>query len=245
MQLIKTARGGITTHHGEDAGRSRRHVGIDIGHGNSTAADLRMVAPAAGRVIAAGWDGTYGLRVIIEHPDGSRSLVAHMDRLAVGVGYNVDQGSDIGVMGRTGGPWGSIAGWFVHGHQEYHVGGIAVDPLAYMGEGTPQTGTPITRKQADPMTIYQAPSPSGNPHIGDGWMYVQGVDGPLRAVDNSEGSAIEARGDFIAKWHGNDIWSLITRVGLREYEPLRGDLRMQNGTPVMGPGKLTGRIIYG
>ena len=142
MNIIKTARGGITTRHGEEAGRSRPHVGIDIGHGNETADDLRMVAPAAGRVVAASWDGTYGRRVIIEHPDGTRSLVAHMASLAVDVGDHVEQGQTIGVMGRTGGPWGSVAGWYVHGHQEYHVGGIAVDPLAYMGGGSAQTGTP-------------------------------------------------------------------------------------------------------
>lgn len=140
MNLIKTARGRITTYHGEDAGRSRPHVGIDIGHGDGTPDDLHMVAPAAGRVVAASWEGTYGNRVIIQHPDGSRSLIAHMASLGVSAGQEVEQGQGIGVMGRTGGPWGSIAGWFVHGHQEYHVGGIAVDPLAYMDGGTAHTG---------------------------------------------------------------------------------------------------------
>ena len=134
VQIIKTARGGITTYHGEDAGRTFPHVGIDIGHGNMTDHDRRMVAPAAGSVTAAGWSGTYGNRVIITHDDGTWSLIAHMDTLAISVGDYVQQGQQIGVMGRTGGPWGSIAGWFVHGHQEYHLAnGTAVNPLDYLG----------------------------------------------------------------------------------------------------------------
>ncbi|MGG7509442.1 murein hydrolase activator EnvC family protein [Plantibacter sp. YIM 135249] len=133
MQLIKTARGNITTFHGEDAGRAHAHVGIDIGHGASTAADLALIAPEAGIVRVAGWDGTYGNRVIIEHPDGTWSLIAHMAAFFVRAGDQVTRAQSIGVMGRTGGPWGSVAGWFVHAHQEYHLAdGTAVDPLDYI-----------------------------------------------------------------------------------------------------------------
>ncbi|TFC59398.1 MULTISPECIES: M23 family metallopeptidase [unclassified Cryobacterium] len=133
VQIVKTARGGITSEHGESVGRSRPHIGVDIGHGNSTNEDLLMVAPAGGVVTAAGWSGTYGNRVIITHADGTWSLIAHMDSLAVAKGDQVKQGQKIGVMGRTGGPWGSIAGWFVHGHQEYHLAdGTAVNPLDYL-----------------------------------------------------------------------------------------------------------------
>lgn len=142
MRLIKTARGRVTTEHGEDIGRGFLHRGIDIGHGDATAADLRLVAPAGGRVTAAGWDGTYGNRVIITHPDGTSSLIAHMARILVGVGDELDQGDDIGVMGSTGGPWA------VHAHQEYRVDGIAVDPIPYM---TATAGTPGTDLEEDDM----------------------------------------------------------------------------------------------
>lgn len=123
---------------------------------------------------------------------------------------------------------------------------LVSDPWPYIAAALNRKPTSTTRStQEEPMTVYQAPSPSGDPHIGDGWMYVQNADGPLRPVDNSEGSAIVASGAFIAQWHGKDIWSLATRVGLREYEPMPAGSRMANGTPLLGPGKLTGRVIFG
>lgn len=218
MQLIKTARGGITTRHGEDAGRSRPHVGIDIGHGNSTAEDLRMVAPAAGKVTAAGWSGTYGLRVIIAHPDGSESLIAHMDRLAVGVGYEVAQGDDIGVMGRTGGPWGSIAGWFVHGHQEYHVGGIAVDPLLYMAGG-PMAGQPApTPYQEDSMANIVHTYPADRT---DSRVFGLDLDDPARPmwpVNGGEFAAGNKRGVPVVEMSPSDFQEAMRKRGIFKFD---------------------------
>lgn len=138
MQLIKAARGNINTQHGEDAGRSFPHVGIDIGWGGGT----ELYAPARGRITWA-WVGTYGNRCIITHPDGTWSLIAHADTFFGTNGRDVEQGEHIGTMGRTGGPWGT-AGWYVHAHQEYHLAnGAAVDPIAYMSATAGGNYTPI------------------------------------------------------------------------------------------------------
>ncbi|GLU91359.1 M23 family metallopeptidase [Agromyces sp. NBRC 114283] len=142
VTIIKTARGRITTRHGEDIGRdaytgAKGHVGIDIGHGDATAEDLRLVAPASGKITAAGRYGSYGNRVVIAHGDGTWSLIAHMARILVSAGDDVGQGQDIGVMGNTG----TV---FVHAHQEYHrADGSAVDPLAYMSTTAGGPGTEI------------------------------------------------------------------------------------------------------
>lgn len=133
VRIIKAAKGNINTKHGEDAGRSFPHVGIDIGWGEG----LELFAPADGFMTWARV-GTYGNRVIIKHDDGTWSLIAHAAVFWV-QNARVQQGQHIGTMGRTGGPWGA-AGWFVHCHQEYHLAnGAAVDPLKYMGS-TPAGG---------------------------------------------------------------------------------------------------------
>lgn len=121
------------------------------------------------------------------------------------------------------------------------------DTSSFAGNGG---ATPITNTvhEEDDMTIYRAVTASTDGRIGKGYCYVQDAAGPLRAVDNSEGSVIvakEAKGlVFIADWNGDDIRSLITRVGILEYQAMPAGAKMSTGTPLIGPGKLTGRIIY-
>ncbi|GAB3125952.1 M23 family metallopeptidase [Glaciibacter psychrotolerans] len=229
-RLIKTARGGITSEHGESVGRTNPHVGIDIGHGNSTADDLRMVAPADGRVTYAGWSkgSTYGNHVIITHADGTWSRIAHMDSLAVKVGDTVTQGQTIGVMGRTGGPWGSKAGWFVHGHQEYHLAdGRAVNPLDYMSTTAATGTTPLE----DDMTPAQEKM-LAEVH----WMLSERVRPQLNALHDGTGGAVHKKLDIIA-------WALTDpKAGLRK---MVGDLITKlipswNGHPVL-PADKTGK----
>lgn len=128
MQIIKTARGRITGHFGDQnvpGANVARHTGTDIGHGDMTPDDLRLVAPAAGTVTAAGRWGTYGNRVEIDHGGGWSSLIAHMERIDVEVGEQLAQRADIGVMGSTGGNWP------VHAHQELRYRGTPVDAENY------------------------------------------------------------------------------------------------------------------
>lgn len=135
VTIVKTARGRLTSRHGEDIGRGFPHVGIDIGHGDATPDDLRLVAPAAGYMTWAPV-GSYGRRAIIRHDDGSWSLIAHAERWFYDETY-VAQLQDIGVMGNTGTQ-------YVHAHQEYHLpDGTAVDPLAYMTAAAGGDYTPL------------------------------------------------------------------------------------------------------
>lgn len=164
VSLIKAALGNINTRHGENAGRGFPHVGIDIGWGGG----LDLYAPAAGW-LSWDWVGTYGRRAIIRHDDGTWSLLAHAEAWFVD-DARVEQGQHIGLMGRTGGPWGT-AGWFVHCHQEYHLAnGTAVDPLAYMGAPAGLPATPIPppehREDDTEMPIIALENERGKPELG-------------------------------------------------------------------------------
>ncbi len=69
-----------------------------------------VVAAADGIVIpdttygdgVGGWNGGYGLFVLIEHPDGIRTRYAHLSEITVSVGTMVTKGRTIGRIGNTG-----------------------------------------------------------------------------------------------------------------------------------------------
>ncbi|MET0725934.1 MAG: peptidoglycan DD-metalloendopeptidase family protein [Leifsonia sp.] len=133
MRIIKGARGNITGHFGDTGvpgAHVPKHLGMDIGHGNKTAADLRVGAPAAGRIISAGWLGTYGNHIQIDHGydengDHWTSLLGHLESFNRSSG-TVDEDEDIAVMGDTGGDWPT------HLHQELRRNGIPVNPEDYL-----------------------------------------------------------------------------------------------------------------
>ncbi len=62
-------------------------------------------AAASGKVIVAkpsGYNGGYGLYVVIKHPNGTQTLYAHMSKVRAFVGQEVEQGQVIGEIGSTG-----------------------------------------------------------------------------------------------------------------------------------------------
>lgn len=147
MQIIKASRGRITGHFGDKnvpGANVPSHLGMDLGHGDGTDDDLRIVAPADGIVTAAGPYGSYGNRIIIDHGEGWTSLLAHNARILVAVGAKVTRGDlrrardQIAVMGSTGGNWA------VHCHQELRFNGVPVNPEDYLttttAGGTAQNG---------------------------------------------------------------------------------------------------------
>lgn len=74
---------------------------IDLGNGCYTP----IFASHTGDVImsrAGGWNGGYGNFVIINHPNGTQTLYAHMSEIIVGAGWHVVQGQVIGYTGLTG-----------------------------------------------------------------------------------------------------------------------------------------------
>ncbi len=81
------------------------HRGIDIGAPKGTP----IMAAAGGTVSLAhtGWSGGYGNMVILEHPNGTKTLYAHMSKIATSTGASVNQGEVIGYVGSTGHSTGS------------------------------------------------------------------------------------------------------------------------------------------
>jgi len=96
------------------------HRAIDIATGK---VGVPIVALGKGKVDFAGFtaDGK-GNVVIVDHGDGLKSLYAHMGKITVAVGNEVDSTITIGTVGLTGRTTGA------HVHLEVYDNGIAVDP---------------------------------------------------------------------------------------------------------------------
>ena len=100
----------------------RLHGGIDI----ACSTGASVMASSSGVVIEAGWNGSYGYTILINHPDGKQTRYAHLSRLYVSYGQSVSQGEVIGLSGNTGNSTGP------HLHFEIHVYGQRVNPLDYL-----------------------------------------------------------------------------------------------------------------
>ena len=109
----KRVAGGVNVTGGGSAGflnpvpGSVRSQGIHGYNGVDFAAPVGtpIRAAAGGQVIVArgaGWNGGYGLYVVIKHPNGTQTLYAHMSSLAVTAGDTVVSGQTIGGVGNTG-----------------------------------------------------------------------------------------------------------------------------------------------
>lgn len=84
-----------------------------------------VLASAGGSVIVArsgGYNGGYGSYVVVKHGNGTQTLYAHLQSVAVGVGESVFQGQSVGTMGNTGRSTGP--------HLHFEVRG-ARNPFAY------------------------------------------------------------------------------------------------------------------
>lgn len=107
-------RGRITTYY------SSYHPAIDIA--NSAGTPIHPFA--SGVVVAAGWRGSFGNAVTIVHNNGYSSTYAHMSKIEVSVGQQVDTNVVIGLVGSTGRATGP------HLHFELTLFGKTVNPLA-------------------------------------------------------------------------------------------------------------------
>lgn len=75
--------------------------GVDL----AASAGTPIRAAAGGTVIVAkgaGWNGGYGLYIVVKHPNGTQTLYAHCSSLAVATGDQVVAGQTIGYVGNTG-----------------------------------------------------------------------------------------------------------------------------------------------
>lgn len=86
-------------------------------------------ATAAGTVTKAGWNGSYGRLVEIDHGNGFSTRFAHLSRIDVAEGQAVKRGDTIGAVGSSGRSTGP------HMHYEVRHNGEAVDPLRFIKVG--------------------------------------------------------------------------------------------------------------
>lgn len=103
-------------------GRKRFHNGLDIAapKGNG------VYAYTDGTIVEAGWNGGYGIAILISHGNGMQTRYAHLSKLDVRVGQRVRTGQRIGAVGSTGNSTGP------HLHFEVIVHGQTRNPLSYL-----------------------------------------------------------------------------------------------------------------
>ncbi|MDT9688411.1 peptidoglycan DD-metalloendopeptidase family protein [Streptomyces sp. P9(2023)] len=85
------------------------HTGLDLTAPTGTT----LYAPADGKVVKAGYGGSYGNETNIEHANGVITLYAHQSRMDVKVGDQVKRGQQIGAVGATGNVTGPHLHWEV------------------------------------------------------------------------------------------------------------------------------------
>lgn len=121
-----TVRGGAVATGGGSSGfvhpvpGATRTQGIHGYNGVDLAAPVGTAVRAAqgGTVIVArgsGWNGGYGLYVVVKHPNGTQTLYAHLSSLSVSTGDAVASGQTIGAVGNTGRSTGSHLHFEVRG----------------------------------------------------------------------------------------------------------------------------------
>ena len=98
------------------------HTGIDLAASHGT----NIYASDGGVVTFAGWKGSYGYLVIINHGGLFETYYAHCSKILVSAGDNVYQGQHIGLVGSTGFSTGP------HCHFEVRYNGQPVNPLSYL-----------------------------------------------------------------------------------------------------------------
>ena len=84
-------------------GRQNLHGGIDIAAPNGTP----IMASKAGVVVISQYGSSTATMVVISHPDGTRTLYAHMSQRNVSAGDTVRQGQTVGLVGSTGSSTGN------------------------------------------------------------------------------------------------------------------------------------------
>lgn len=102
-------------------GKQNYHTGIDFAVPSNTA----VLASADGVVLSAGWRGSYGNCVTIDHGD-MVTLYAHNNSLTVSVGQKVVRGQKIANSGSTGNSTGP------HVHLSVIINGQYVNPRPYL-----------------------------------------------------------------------------------------------------------------
>ena len=115
--------GTITSRYGVSSRiRKSNHTGLDISAKSGT--DIKVVA--AGTVISAKYEGSYGNLVKIDHGNGVETWYAHTSKMYIKAGQKVESGDVIAAVGSTGNSTGP------HLHLEIRINGEHVNPQKYL-----------------------------------------------------------------------------------------------------------------
>lgn len=122
LAILWPVDGALLSHFGSPRSHGR-HKGIDIGGGAGTP----IRAAATGTVSFSGTMRGYGRVVMIDHPNGWRTVYAHNQKNLVEKGDVVSLGDVIAKVGRSGNATTD------HCHFELRLDNRAVDPIPYLG----------------------------------------------------------------------------------------------------------------
>jgi len=106
-------------------GKLSMHYGLDFG----SSPHALILATAAGTVTHAGWKGSFGKLVEIDHGAGIKTRYAHMSKVLVKKGQKVHFGEKIGRIGSTGRSTGP------HLHYEIMFRDKGLDPMQFIKAG--------------------------------------------------------------------------------------------------------------
>lgn len=112
----------VSSEFGDTLYRYFPHTGIDL----VCSVGTEVYAADGGTVVASGWSGSYGYRVLIDHGGNIETLYAHCSGVIVDVGEQVYQGQVIGYSGNTGYSTGP------HLHFEVRLNGVYQNPRYYL-----------------------------------------------------------------------------------------------------------------
>ncbi|MCW8916028.1 MAG: peptidoglycan DD-metalloendopeptidase family protein [Magnetovibrio sp.] len=101
------------------------HYGVDFG--SSPRAAVSVTAP--GKVTYAGWKGSFGKLVEVDHGAGIKTRYGHLSKINVKKGQTVSFGDKIGVIGNTGRSTGK------HLHYEVLFRDKGIDPMKFIKAG--------------------------------------------------------------------------------------------------------------
>lgn len=109
---------------GAKRSKGRLHLGIDI----QAKVGTPVKAAKSGRVRIGRTDKGMGKHIIINHPDGTKTIYGHLSKIFVTNNQKVKRGDIIGEVGKTGNAWPRTI--LPHIHFEIRIDDEPVDPLA-------------------------------------------------------------------------------------------------------------------
>ncbi len=103
------------------------HTGIDL----AVPVGTPVHSVGRGKVVFAGYSGSYGYAVTIHMTDGRYTLFAHLSEIDVKVGEHVSAGDLVGESGATGNVTGPHLHFEVRAHRRY---GSDINPVSYLAD---------------------------------------------------------------------------------------------------------------